>query len=127
MPVGRVKWYSSEKGFGFVTAEDGQEIFLHASALPEGVRDVKPGTKLDFSIVDGRRGAQVLSAELVDGHPSLVKSQRKPAEDVAVIVEDLIKLLDNTSNSLRAGRYPDDKTSAKVASVLRAVANDLDI
>ncbi|MFT4186122.1 MAG: cold shock domain-containing protein [Micrococcaceae bacterium] len=127
MPVGRVKWYSSEKGFGFVTAEDGQEIFLHASALPEGIRDVKPGTKLDFSIVDGRRGAQVLSAELVDGHPSLVKSQRKPADDMAVIVEDLIKLLDNTSNSLRRGRYPDDKTSAKVASVLRAVADDLDI
>ena len=51
---------------------------------------------------------------------------RKPAEDMAPVVEDLIKLLDNVSNSLRRGRYPDDQKSRAIAKVMRAVANDLD-
>jgi len=51
---------------------------------------------------------------------------RKPADDMAVIVEDVIKLLDNVGNSLRRGRYPDKSTAAKTAAVLRAVATDLE-
>jgi CspA family cold shock protein len=43
-----------------------------------------------------------------------------------VILEDLIKLLDNVSNSLRRGRYPDDKSSHNIASMLRKVADDID-
>ena len=46
---------------------------------------------------------------------------------MAVITEDLIKLLDGISNGLRRGRYPEKKHAAKVAAVLRAVADDLDI
>jgi CspA family cold shock protein len=45
---------------------------------------------------------------------------------MAVIVEDVIKLLDNVGNSLRRGRYPDKSTAAKTAAVLRAVASDLE-
>jgi CspA family cold shock protein len=45
---------------------------------------------------------------------------------MAVILEDLIKLLDGTSNSLRRGRYPDDKHSRQIALMLRKVADDLD-
>ena len=44
---------------------------------------------------------------------------------MVVIVEDVIKLLDGVSNTLRRGKYPDKKTSAKVAAVLRAVADEL--
>jgi CspA family cold shock protein len=59
--------------------------------------------------------------------PSVVKGTRKPADDVAIIVEDLIKLLDGVSNQLRRGKYPPDAQAHKVAAVLRAVADDLDI
>ena len=45
---------------------------------------------------------------------------------MAVILEDLIKLLDNVSNSLRRGRYPDDKQTEKLAMVLRGVADQID-
>jgi CspA family cold shock protein len=61
MPTGRVKWFDPAKGFGFVTAEDGEQVFLHASSLPDGA-EVGPGTRLEFDIVDGRRGKQVLKA-----------------------------------------------------------------
>ena len=126
MPIGKVKWFDTEKGFGFLASEDGQEVFLHASALPAGIKDVKAGTRMEYGIADGRRGPSALSARILDAAPSVVRATRKPAEDMAVITEDLIKLLDGISNGLRKGRYPERSHASKVAAVLRRVADDLD-
>ncbi len=57
---------------------------------------------------------------------SVAKATRKPADDMAVIVEDLIKLLDGVGNSLRRGRFPDKAGAHKVATLLRAVADDIE-
>ncbi|GAB3616388.1 cold-shock protein [Okibacterium endophyticum] len=127
MPTGKVKFYDEEKGFGFIASDDGQEVFLHASALPAEVTAVKAGTRLEFGIADGKRGAQALSVRVLDAPPSLAKLKRKPADDMAIIVEDLVKLLDGIGGNLRKGRYPDNAHSRKVAQVLRRVADELDL
>ena len=130
MPTGKVKWYDEGKGFGFLADDDGGDVFLHANALPAGTTTIKPGARVEFGIVEGRKGAQALSVRILDPAPSIVANQRaahrKPAEDMVVIIEDLMQLLDNTSSSLRRGHYPDKKVASKVAQVLRAVADDLD-
>ena len=126
MPTGKVKWYDSEKGFGFLATDDGDEVFVHASSLPSGVDALKPGSRVEFGVADGKRGPQALSIRILDAPASVAKAARKPADDMAVILEDLIKLLDGVSNSLRRGRYPDDKSAHNVASMLRKVAEDLD-
>ena len=127
MPAGKVRWYDVEKGFGFLVTDDGEDVFVHASALPEGVTSLKQGARVDFGIVDGKRGKQALTLTILEPAPSVVKSGRKPAEDMAPIVEDLIKLLDSTSNQLRRGRYPGDDQARKIAALLRAVADDFDV
>lgn len=127
MPTGTVKWYDAEKGFGFITSDEGDDVFVHVSTLPAGVASLKAGTKVEFGVVDGRRGKQALSLTVLAAAPSVVKGSRKPADDMAVIVEDLIKLLDGVSNQLRRGKYPQDAMAQKVAAVLRAVADDLDV
>lgn len=130
VPTGRVKWFDADKGFGFLSDDAGGDVFLHANALPEGMTTVKAGTRVEFGVVQGRRGAQALQVKVLEPTHSVARSQRdahrKPTEDMVVIVEDVIKLLDNVSESLRRGKYPDKTTAAKVSQVLKAVANDLE-
>jgi cold shock protein len=126
VPTGKVKWYDSEKGFGFLATDEGDEVFVHASSLPAGLEALKPGSRVEFGVADGKRGPQALSIRLLDSPASVVKAVRKPADDMAVILEDLIKLLDGTSNTLRRGRYPDDKHARQLAMMLRKVADDID-
>ncbi|MBL8932123.1 MAG: cold-shock protein [Kineosporiaceae bacterium] len=127
MPTGKVKWFDAAKGFGFLANDDGGEVFVHASALPTGTETLKPGARVEFGVAQGKRGLQALSLRLLDPLPSVAKATRKPTEDMTVIVEDLIKLLDDVSNGLRRGRYPDRAHARKVASVLRAVADDIEV
>ena len=56
MPTGKVRFYDDEKGFGFIPSDDGQDVFLHATALPAGTESLKPGTRLEFGVADGKRG-----------------------------------------------------------------------
>jgi len=126
VPTGRVKFFDADKGFGFIASDDGGEVFLHASALPAGVTAPRNGTKVEFSIADGRRGPSAMNVIISEPLPSVVASQRKGADDMTVIVEDLIKMLEGVSNSLRKGRYPEPAKGAQVAAVLRAVAEQLD-
>lgn len=126
MPTGQVKWYDVEKNFGFLTSDDGDDVFVHGTAVASG-QPLKPGQRVEFGVADGKRGLQALAVTVLDTPPSVAKAKRKPAEDMAVIIEDLIKLLDGVSNNLRRGKYPQDAMATKVAAVLRAVAADLDV
>lgn len=127
MPVGKVRFYDSEKGFGFLTKEGGGDVYVRSTALPDDVTALKPGQKVEFGVVEGRKGEQALSLRLVDAPPSLSKASRKSPEQMAVIVEDLIKMLDGVGNGYRRGKHPDSRVGTKVASVLRAVADELDL
>lgn len=126
MPTGKVKWYDAEKGFGFLQSDDGDEVFLHATVLPAGMLTLKNGTRVEYGVADGKRGPQALSLRILDELPSVAKSTRKDAEDMAIMLEELIKAVDKYAGSLRRGRYPDDRQTQQLAAILRGVATQLD-
>ncbi|MEH3032532.1 MAG: cold-shock protein [Aeromicrobium erythreum] len=130
MPTGRVKWYDADKGFGFLTQDGGGDVYVGSSALPEGVETLKNGARVEFGIAQGRRGDQALQVRLLDPAGSVSRKQanarRKKPDEMVVIVEDLIRMLDDLGEGYRHGRHPDPKTAKPVAQVLRALATELD-
>lgn len=56
---GRVKWFNAEKGFGFIERENGDDVFVHFSAIQQdGYKSLEEGQQVEFDIVDGARGPQ---------------------------------------------------------------------
>ncbi|MBA4607091.1 cold-shock protein [Aeromicrobium sp. Marseille-Q0843] len=130
MPTGKVKWYDPEKGFGFLSREEGEDVYVRSDALPEGVTTLKAGTRVEFGIAAGRRGDQALQVRVLDPTPSVSQAQaharRKSPEEMVVIVEDLVNLLDGLGEGYRHGRHPEGKRAHQVAQLLRRLAADLD-
>lgn len=59
MKQGSVKWFNADKGFGFIESEEGDEIFVHFSAIQgDGFKTLDEGQKVEFQIVEGDRGPQ---------------------------------------------------------------------
>lgn len=113
MPTGKVKWFNSEKGFGFLSRDDGGDVFVHSSVLPAGVEVLKPGQRVEFGVVAGQRGDQALSVILLDPTPSVAVAQRRKPDELASIVQDLTTLLENITPMLERAATPTRPPAAR--------------
>jgi CspA family cold shock protein len=128
VPTGKVKWFDAEKGFGFLTRDDGGDVFVRKDVLPSGVTTLKPGTKVEFGVVEGRKGQQALTLTVLDAPPSLVARHRREPDELHGMIDDMIKLLEaKVQPDLRRGRYPDRRSAHKMAELLHAVATEFEI
>ncbi|MFF0814933.1 cold-shock protein [Rhodococcus sp. NPDC003318] len=136
MPTGKVKWYDVDKGFGFLSQDEGEDVYVRSSALPAGVEGLKAGQRVEFGMAAGRRGPQALSLKVLDPAPTLRQSggsrrdegtRKHTPDELHGMVEDMITLLEaKVQPDLRKGRYPDRKTAQRISEVVRAVARELD-
>jgi cold shock protein len=68
MKTGKIKWYNEKKRFGFITTDEGQDVFLHASDIPDGCKFEKDD-RVEFEVEDYHRGAKAVKvAKLVYGN-----------------------------------------------------------
>ncbi len=67
MPRGSVKWFSAEKGYGFITPDDGtKDLFVHHSAIQaDGFRSLNEGEKVEFEVTQGQKGPQAVNVRTV--------------------------------------------------------------
>ena len=66
MMTGKVKWFNAEKGFGFIEREDGDDVFVHFSAIQsEGFKSLEEGQKVTFDIEEGQRGLQAANVQKI--------------------------------------------------------------
>jgi len=128
VPVGKVKWFDTDRGFGFLAKEGdgGGDVFVHTSALPTGTTELKAGMRVEFGVAAGKRGEQALSVRVLDPLPSVVAAARKDPDSMVPVTDDLIRLLEGLSRAYRSGRHPEGPAARKTATLLRAVADDLD-
>jgi CspA family cold shock protein len=116
-----VKWFDPGRGFGRVADDAGGEVHVHASALPQEVTTLEPGTRVVFDVTPGKPGSRFLRARTMQVLAPAVGTLRTPAL-VAAALEQAITLLDGVSACLRQGSYPDRGTAGTTAAVLRAAA-----
>ncbi|HLG23025.1 MAG TPA: cold shock domain-containing protein [Candidatus Manganitrophaceae bacterium] len=66
MPKGRVKWFNASKGYGFITQEDGHDIFVHFTAIQgEGFKSLEEGQEVEFEVTSGAKGPQAANVTKV--------------------------------------------------------------
>ncbi|HLB01528.1 MAG TPA: cold-shock protein [Nitrospiria bacterium] len=59
MARGRIKWFNASKGYGFISREDGSDVFVHFSAIQgDGFKTLDEGQEVEFEIIDGKKGPQ---------------------------------------------------------------------
>ena len=62
MAIGTVKWFNDAKGFGFISQENGEDVFVHHTAIQmDGFRTLKEGERVEFDVVQGPKGLQAAS------------------------------------------------------------------
>jgi CspA family cold shock protein len=63
---GTVKWFSNEKGYGFIQPEEGEDVFVHFSAIAgEGYKSLQEGQRVEFEVVQGDKGLQAANVQLI--------------------------------------------------------------
>lgn len=131
MPVGKVRWYDAEKGIGFVSHPDGDDVFVGKRVLPAGVDALHKGQRVEFDFASGRKGPQALRIRVLEpasapGAGRDRKPQHTP-EELGSLVADLVSTLeDRVLPPLTAGRYPERAEGRQIAKILRVLAKDLE-
>lgn len=126
MPVGKVKWYDADKGFGFASNPGEDDVFIGKNVLPDGVDELFAGQRVEFDFAAGRRGPQALRVKVLDTPKRRPVNRRKPEELGSMLADVMTMIETQIQPALTGGHYPDRKESRQVAEILRAVARELD-
>ena len=65
MNTGKVKWFNEEKGYGFITTDEGKDVFVHFSAITmDGYKTLDEGVAVEFDVIEGAKGPQAVDVKL---------------------------------------------------------------
>ncbi|MDO4610508.1 cold-shock protein [Corynebacterium sp.] len=138
MPIGKVKWYDRDRGFGFVSNPDGDDVFVGRAVLPDGVDELHKGQRIDYDYADGRRGPQAMHITVLaepqrrdagrarGGRGRGAGGARRSPAELNSMISDVISMLEGVQGELERGRHVERRHGRQVAEVLRAIARDLD-
>ena len=131
MPTGKVKWYDAEKGFGFLSREDGDDVYVRSSSLPEGVATSRPAPGSSSGSSPVARASRPTRCRCSTPRPrsprTVATAQRKKPEEMVGIVEDLIRLLEGVETATAPVVTPTPRRRKPTAKLLRGLADELEL
>ncbi|MCZ4244044.1 cold-shock protein [Pedobacter punctiformis] len=65
MATGKVKWFNTQKGFGFIVQEDNKDLFVHFKDVLGGIEGIKENDEVEYEVADGRKGLQAVNVKKV--------------------------------------------------------------
>ncbi|WP_436499468.1 cold-shock protein [Actinokineospora sp. HUAS TT18] len=128
MATGRVKWFDSGKGFGFLQAEDGQEVFVHTTALQPGSQALRAADQVEFELAASERGEIASNVRVTESAPPTDNGSYRPARprtELAVVVDDAIHHLQAVATALQQRGSLGPTAAFNTARSLRRLANRL--
>ena len=105
MPIGKVKWYDPDKGFGFVSNPGDEDVYVSRHVLPEGVDELVHGQRIEFDFAAGKRGPQALRVKVLETPRRKKGPSRKPAE-LSSSLAIARRMLATCRPVLRSGKRP---------------------
>ncbi|WP_436501731.1 cold-shock protein [Actinokineospora sp. HUAS TT18] len=118
-----MKWFNNRKGFGFLTSEDGSDVFVHTSAVPSDVAVLRTGDSVEFTTVQGLQGAQVAELRVVGRAP--VEKPSGERTELDALIRSVIVQLEEIFASIHQRGAPGRTVSFNAARSLRNLANRL--
>ena len=80
------KWFNGNQGFGFISREDGPDVFVHYTAImSEGYRNLNEGQMVEFTVENGPKGLQAANVVPLNQHPNYISNQKPPQGTIGVI------------------------------------------
>ena len=88
MPQGTVKWFSTQKGYGFITQDEGGDIFVHVTGLAPGTTALDENQRVEFELSEGRKGPQATDVKPAPAAAAAPVAEPAPADEPASPDED---------------------------------------
>ncbi len=88
MPQGKVKWFSTEKAFGFIEQENDNDIFVHITGLADGVTAIDKDQLVEYEVEQGRKGPQATNVRPASGAPAPAPAPAAEVDEVEIEAED---------------------------------------
>ena len=88
MPQGTVKWFSTQKGYGFITQDEGGDIFVHVTGLAPGTTGLEENQRVEFELSEGRKGPQATDVKPASAAAPAPAAAAEPETEAEAEAED---------------------------------------
>ena len=125
MPQGKVKWFSSEKAFGFIEQENDNDIFVHVTGLADGVTAIDKDQLVEYEVEQGRKGPQATNVRPASG--AAAAAPAAPEAEVDEVEADVVEVEEVVVDEVEVDEVEVDGVEADVVEVEEVVVDEVEV